>query len=257
MNSTLLKNRLANEAYHRRPELSSSQISMFIDDRVAWYYTHKVKQWPKPKTIKAMEFGTQVHEMLEAGGPDKSLFVEVPREVLNKDGHKKGKAWLQFKDAHPGAFFFNPGERCPILEIWENVNQNKIGVHLVEQERKEREVFWTDPATGIECKAKIDVDSDAPYRCIADWKTTRSIHPRAFQSDCHRMHYPERLALYRRGMQSETGEILPVLAFAIENTGSYRVQPSAFDIEAEMDKPCVTIDAPRWSSFDSEYEVQQ
>ena len=221
-----------------------------------------------------MAFGTQVHEMLEAGGPDKSLFVEIPTEVLNDDGHKKGKAWTEFAKAHPGAFFFKKGERCSMVEIWENVNKNKIGKHLVEQERKEVELYWTDEATGIECRAKLDVDSDAPYQCIADWKTTRSIEKRSFKSDCCRMNYAERLAFYRRGMAAKTGLWLPVIAFAIESEGSHRVQPfqfsedwlvaaderlsevleemAAFDIEKEMNKEKVVLEIPYWLQTEQE-----
>ena len=87
--------REANQDYHSRPELSSTQVAKFMDDPIAFYEIHITGERSESPT-DAMKFGTSVHEMIELGGPDKMPIVVIPREVLNKDGHKRGKAWTQW-----------------------------------------------------------------------------------------------------------------------------------------------------------------
>lgn len=270
--STLIESREKNEEYHQRPELSSTQMAMFIDDPVAFHFIHQVGTWPKPEPTEAMKFGTSVHEMIELGGPDKMPIVVIPREVLNKDGHRRGKAWTNFKEDNPDALFFKEGERIPWFEIWNNLNANENCKRWIECERKEEEFYWQDKVSGLHCRAKLDVVSDLP---IVDWKTSRHVDPRGFQAACYQMHYPERLCFYRRGFEAKYGTRPPAVAVAIENKGSYRVQPfeiseqwleqadetlsrvldsiAALDIESELNKPIIEVSAPKWAKFDSEY----
>ena len=128
----------------------------------------------------------------------------------------------------------------------------------------------------LQCRAKLDVvDANA----IVDWKTTRSVDPRGFQSACHTMHYAERLSFYRRGYEQKYGERPPCVAVAIENSGSYRVQPyeiseswlskadnnlsrvldqiANFDVEAERNQPIIELSEPKYARFDDEFQLDQ
>lgn len=275
---SLQQSRAANELYQSRQELSSSQIGNFIDDPVTWYHVHSKGDWPKPEPTDAMKFGTAIHEMLELGGPEAFSIVEIPDHVLSSQGHKRGKAWTNFKESFPeDTFFHRAGEIVPLLEIWANVQANEMCCRFLDSEKKEVELFWKDEASGISSRAKIDVLVDTPCPIIVDWKTSRDISPRGFQSACHSLHYAERMAFYRRGVRDQLGLDPAVVAVAIENKGSFRVQPfqlsndwidaaderltgildriANFEIDAELDREIIEIDAPRYAKFDSEYEV--
>jgi len=182
--------RAANLTYHDRTELSSTQVAKFMDDPIAFYEMHVTGERKREAPTEAMKFGTSVHEMIELGGPDKMPIAVIPREVLNKDGHKRGKAWTQWKAEQPDdALLYKEGEAIPWTKIWVSLLANEECVPWLASDRKEEEFYWQDSASGLQCRAKLDV-VDASK--IVDWKTTRSVDPRGFQSACHSMHYAER-----------------------------------------------------------------
>ena len=266
--------------YHDRPELSSSQIAAFMQDPVFWWKVHREASLPKPVANDSMQFGTDVHSMIEDGGPDLSKFVAIPHHVLNKDGHKKGKAWTDFKSSHPDdVIFFKDTELHPahgLIQIWSNLNANRRTARWISLPKKETVITWHDDESGFDCRAMIDV-IDEQHDCVIDWKTTRDIRARKFQSACYSMHYDIRLAFYRRGLRANNMGDMHIVAVAIENTQSYRVQPfhlssewidsaddrlsvvleniKSFNIKDELDKDIIELDAPRWATYDQEYEV--
>ena len=272
MSVALQTAREANQGYHDRPELSSTQVAKFMDDPIAFYEMHVTGERNREAPTDAMKFGTSVHEMIELGGPDKMPIVVIPREVLNKDGHKRGKAWTQWKAEQPDdALMFREGEVIPWNKIWANLLANDVCNGCIGSERKEEEFYWQDVASGLHCRAKLDV---VKLSVIVDWKTCRSVDKRAFQSACHSLHYAERLSFYRRGYEEIYGERPACVAVAIENNGSYRVQPyriseswlakaddnlsrvldriANFDFEAERNKPITELDEPGYARFDEQ-----
>ena len=276
MSTELEAARVANLAYHDRPELSSTQVAKFMDDPIAFYEIHVTGERSESPT-DAMKFGTSVHEMIELGGPDKMPIAVIPREVLNKDGHKRGKAWTQWKAEQPDdALLYKEGEDIPWNKIWSNLVANDKCVPWLVADRKEEEFYWQDSASGLQCRAKLDV---IDVSAIVDWKTTCSVDPRGFQSACHSMHYAERLSFYRRGYEQKYGERPPCVAVAIENSGSYRVQPyeiseswlskaddnlsrvldqiANFDIQSERNQPIIELSEPKYARFDDEFQLDR
>lgn len=231
MSQKLLESKAANAAYHARPELSSTQIGKYLDDAVKWYRTYVSKEISKDAPTPAMTFGTEVHEMLETGRYSPKEYVQIPVDVLGKGNRKAGKKWADFESSHPpGTLFAKPGEATPVdelKEVWANVTANTDCCYWLNEGEKEREFYWTDEATGIKCRCKLDVWLAADLE-IVDWKTTKAGSRYAFKRECYQRNYFERLAFYRRGVAANLGidrEQLSISVGAIENNGSYRVTP--------------------------------
>lgn len=262
--------------YHSRFELSSTQIAAFLEDRIKWHHQHQVRDWPKDEPTAAMRFGFAIHKMLEIGtGPD-SIAVDIPRDVLNADGHCRGNAWTAFKACFSdGVQFIKPGELNPYKLIWESLMACEFTRTAIEQGTKEQELFWTDSETGIQCRMRADVIM--PWYFL-DWKTTASLDIRAMQSDFYRRHYDIRLAFYRRGLVANGHTDLKVVIGAIHNKPGFGVLPielspqwmeqadarltktlldiSTFDILDEANPEPIMLSAPNWARYDAEYELE-
>lgn len=260
--------------YHSRNELSSSQIADFLQDPIKWYHVHQLRDWPRDEPTKAMRFGTDVHRMIELGGPEALKIYEVPRDVLNKDGHRKGKPYTEWAASLPaGATILPSGELNPFQIIWDNMRANPFVAAAIEQGEAEKEIFWTDSETGIRCRMKAD---KVFHQCFLDWKTTTSISPMAFQSEIYRRFYDIRLAFYRRGIKAHTGKSMRVLVVAIQNSPGhgcrvFELSPewleeadarlsraleciANFDIDLELRSDPVLLSAPRWARYQNEFD---
>lgn len=264
--------------YHDRPEHSSSQIADFMDDPIAWWHIHKAKEWPKKPPTPQMKYGTDVHRMIELGGPDKIVRM-IPESVLNSQGHCKGKAWTDWKHVqlseNPYLTFLKPGELNPFQITWEHLQANRFARESIEQGQLEIKHYWTDPNSGLKCR--MMVDCLRPHVCV-DWKSTRSTNIRDFQNDAFARHYDVRLAFYQRGIADLTGETIPVSTVAFRNQPGYDVRPihlsdkwildaqdvlsrtleqiASFEIGNYLDRPVVELDAPRYANFIHEYELE-
>lgn len=210
--------------YFDRPELSSSQVAAYLTDPIRWYHEHVAKDWLPESPTEAMKFGTIVHSMIEAGSCD-SVVKRIPRSVLNKDGHRKGKSWLAWKRANPAQFYIGPNEANPFTTVWEHLTANSWCRNLIENGSKEVIHIWNDPDLGP-CRCKFDVilSMDMP-----DWKTTNRKTDKGFTNEIGERFYDVRLSLYRRGFADLFGVKPKTYPVAIQNSGSYSVTPYRLD----------------------------
>jgi len=217
----------ANATYHASEGLSSSEIAAYENDPAEWYHWYVLRDWQRPQT-KAMKLGTGVHDMIETsmplmvamGGWD-MLVREIPREVLNADGHCKGSAWTNWKEENPAEVYFKPGEPNPLRLVWDNLMACSFTRGLLAQSRKEVPHHWIEEGAG-HCKVKFDAVMP-PVFC--DWKTTCKKTQREFELDIVRRSYDLRLAFYRWGYRDLFGEEPDVSIVAINTSGGYKVTP--------------------------------
>lgn len=205
--------------YHARPELSSSEIGMFLSDPIEWYHTYVLRTWKNVPTA-AMQFGTNVHRMMELQDYS-TLCRDIPAEVLNDDGHCKGKAWLAWKDANPAAEYVKPGEVNALKLIWENVTANAWIMEQLQNGKAEEPFFWEDEDFG-DCRMKTDL-VNGPF--LIDWKTTSATTTWKFTREVVERHYDVRLAFYRRGFRHRFGMEPVVHVVAIQTSGGMQVTP--------------------------------
>jgi hypothetical protein len=175
-----------------------------------------------------MKLGTGVHDMIEyslplmvaLGGWD-ALVREIPRDVLNADGHCKGKAYTDWAKANPAEIYFKPWEQNPLRTVWDNLMANAATREYIEKSRKEVAHFWLDEDFG-RCKCKFDA---LLVPTFVDWKTTCKKTKFAFEKEVVDRAYDLRLAFYRRGYRSLFDSEPDVFIVAINTNGGYKVTP--------------------------------
>lgn len=213
------------EDYHAHDSVSSSSLADFAEDPLLWHY-RRTGLLPRKSTTSAMAFGTQVHEALEKGVD--AVCVTVPHYALNKDGHRRGKAYTEWLSEQPeGATILKEGEPNPFEFIKLHIDACPSMRPFLETPEAELSIFFQ--AFGVDARCRIDAISK--HGVIGDWKTTRTITEYGFRREMAKMKYPLRLALYQLGVEAYTGEVLPVVCNAIENKPPYFVR--SFEIDPE------------------------
>lgn len=213
----------SNAEYHARPELSSSQLAAFILDPIDFHHTHIACDWPRPEPSPAMQFGTQVHELIETGQPPH--IVRIPDEVLTSNGQKRGKAFDAWKaEQPPGATLLKSTEIDWREPLWQHLRANSFTSRWLDCPQKEVSFVWTHEPTGIECRCRLDL-LDEEWGLVVDWKTAADVSHRGFSQAAMRHLYHIRLAFYQQGFRELTGDTLNIVTVAIKNSRSWQVVP--------------------------------
>lgn len=154
--------------YHAHPALSSTGARQLLTAPAlfAWSQSH-----PTPH-VKAFDAGSAVHARVLGTGWQT---VEIPEEVLSKSGTvgtDAARAFIAESRAN-NLIPLKAHELAEVNAIAESVLSHKTARMLLEQEgHAEASVFGTDPATGVECRARFDKLPTGPGRRIAvDLKT--------------------------------------------------------------------------------------
>lgn len=185
---------LPEERYHEHPALSSTGARRLLPPSTPAQFDWERRNPTEP--TEAMVEGKAVHRLLLGTGSDieladypdfRSAEARAWRDDVKADGRvpmlKNGNQWATVQamrdslHAHP-AFrnLFNP-------------NRGDSEVSL----------FWTDPETGIDCRARFDFlphAVDGRRLVIPDLKKSEDVDPAGFARHCARYGYPQQAAWY-------------------------------------------------------------
>jgi hypothetical protein len=139
---------------------------------------------------------------------------------LSWDGPRRGKEWQTFL-ATGGADYLLPSEAERIRAIAAAVRADPWAGPLVTGGKAEHVLRWTDAATGIECKARLDYLRPGT---LADLKTCRDASPSGFGRAAARMHYHAQSAMYADGALAVTGQFPIPFLIAVEAEPPHVVQ---------------------------------
>lgn len=267
-----------NEQYHAGEGISNSMLSTFNESPSLFAALHIHKTLPKPESTPDQKLGTLLHELVLEG--EFKSAVAIPREVLNKDGHRKGKPWTDWAAEHEGQVFLSDSERSDLLAMADAINDHQSARELLfSNGESEVSLRMRCPETDLMLRCKLDRFS--PGRFMADLKTTRDPSPRAFASSCESFGYHRQQAFYSRLAGSLCGCDMPFFFVAIGKTKPYRVEvyqledDFAADGEAEvasllkrLEACCVSdhwqfdhfgsvlkLPKPRYMKYQSEWET--
>jgi exodeoxyribonuclease VIII len=179
-------------------------------DRSPLHYLH-ARENNVPET-DPMRLGRAVHTLVLE--PD--LF-DVQYTVWTK--RRQGKEWDAFEAENTGRTILTAEQNTRAHGIAASILRHPIAREYLSIGRAERSMIWTDPVTGLKCKARADFLSP---RAVVDLKTYADLSPRAFESATFRMGYMHQLSHYRNG------------AMALD---LYAVEPDAVIIGAESKAP--------------------
>lgn len=187
------------------------------------HYRHAVTT-REDRDTAAMQIGRITH--LAIFEPER-----FDREIAIWDGgQRRGKAWDAFREEHEGKELVRRQDVDSVLRLAESIRSHPdVAAHLAQGE-PEVTALWTDPATGVECKARLDWI--AATGVILDLKTTRDAFSDSFERDAYRLQYHVQAAFYSDAVRALTGADMPFVIIAAENTAPYVVQPYILTEEA-------------------------
>ena len=190
--------------YWRRPGMNWSALH-HMDTSPLKFRDEQIDPSPPSAT---MTLGSAIHcAVLE---PHK-----FEAEYAMFDGRRGTGAFAEWQDKHPGAIALKPDEweQCmDAAEAVQRLGQGRDARRLMSRARFEASLFWTDPATGIRCKARPDIlrmtretDGRLGVYDLADVKTTTTVDARKFGRLSADMLYHGKMAFAARGVEAVFG----------------------------------------------------
>ena len=189
---------MSNEDYHRQHDYISHSGMVHLLRSLAHFHAYRT-QTPVAKTTPNM--GTCTHTAILE--PER-----FAKEFVVYSGRRAGKTWDAFAQKHSDSTILNEAEFARIngiLTSLANFSEFPLQQILTEATR-EKSVFWTDEATGVQCRVRPDA-----YNAFAayDLKTIDDARPDNVIRHVMRMDYDLQAAMYTEGLRALTGKVLP------------------------------------------------
>lgn len=143
--------------------------------------------------------------------------------VIWTGGRRAGKAWDDFVAEHEGLTIVKPEEIDQAVAMADAVKRHPLAQPYLIGGLFEQPITWTDPDTGLQCKARPD--SMQPHRkTLVDLKSAVSIEGRRFGNAAARYGYHCQLAHYANGIERALGwRPEHVKLIAVEKTAPHDV----------------------------------
>lgn len=139
------------------------------------------------------------------------------------DGDRRGKVWTEFKELHAGQTILKANEAEDAIAMANAVRVHPLVAPYLVGGEFERSVFWTDPVTGLPCKARQDWVKPSA-KLLVDLKTCNTIDAFRFGRIAARMGYHCQMGHYANGCLHGLGwEPEKVAIVAVESAAPYDV----------------------------------
>lgn len=168
------------------------------------------KSRARPRDSDALRMGRAIHTyVLEPGNAN----------VVQFDGRRFGKSWDEFKAAHNGAVILKPDDLQEVAAMHDSVAMHPHA-----------RSWLVDGAGEITCQFNLD---GIPFKARVDWlssdgvlvelKTTRDVHPRAFEREYARRLYHAQAALYWMGLRACGVDVAGARCIAVDKNAPHEV----------------------------------
>jgi hypothetical protein len=186
-----------NDAYHRRPEFSSSDIKYMLDSPMHFDRMVNKKDSVKRSANDVLDLGLCSHECFLL--KDTSQFVAIPAGIDRRT--KDGKAaYEDFLKSNEGKRIVSRDMYENVMSMYEVISRNAQACSFLEGSTMERGALYQDNKTGLKCKFRPDIiNLDRGF--IADYKTAASAAPHEFSKAVARYNYHLSAAHYLEGAQ--------------------------------------------------------
>ena len=185
------------------------------------HYQHALKH--KERKTAYIEGGAIHTLVLE---PDEFNARYALCEVKRDERHKAYQAWME---EHPEQEPLTVKEWNHAHGAAEAVMQHPVARGIMSGGRREEPLEWTDPDTGLLCRARTDYITPS---YVAELKSAQDPEPRNFTRDCARYMYHGQLGMYQTGattLRKIDGKEMPyIVAVAKEppyDVACYRMKP--------------------------------
>jgi exodeoxyribonuclease VIII len=148
--------------------------------------------------------------------------------VVFPGARRAGKEWDAFAAANRDKTILKLDEYAACLSMRDAVRSHPVARDLLAQGQAEQTITWTDPETGLDCKARADWLGAIAFD---DVKTTGDIDATRFGALATRMGYPMQMAFYREGLL-QNGLDLDAKIIAVEADEPFDVAVFSVDDDA-------------------------
>ena len=208
---------LANEEYHARPELSSSDGKAVDQKSVRhWWLNKGIHKKPTPSMI----IGTAAHEF---------VFEPEANTIIRGGADRRGNQWkeAQAEADAAGKLLLTSGDYDHAMEMANAVRNHGPAMDLLDADdaMSEFSVFNQDPDTGLHLRCRPDWYSPSKKRLI-DLKTTLNASPQrgGFEKQFFALSYPLQCAWYEQVLYNEGMPVDEIIFICVENEFPYCVQ---------------------------------
>jgi len=203
------------DAYCQLDAVNASSLKAAAVSPLHYHYglTHE-----RPDTA-AMAKGRAIHcATLE---PD-----EFPRRYTVWKDARRGKDWQAFSDAatDAGLEILTQAEYDDVLATRDAVRAHPVAACYIDVGNAEETITWTDDATGLPCKARLDFRVPLMRAVVVDLKTSRDIGDRAFGRQTHDLLYYMSAAHYLNGCRAVYGRDHEFIFIAVESNPPHDVR---------------------------------
>lgn len=153
---------------------------------------------------------------------------------------RAGKEWAAFCEQHPNQTILKLAEYETCLAMRDAVRSHPVaGPMLTPPGEAEKVLTWTDEATGLACKARLDW-----WRVglLADLKTAADIDRHRFSANAYRLGYFMQLAFYRAGLIANGLDAPAPAIIAVEASAPHDVAVFPIDDDALYAGECEVAD---------------
>lgn len=155
------------------------------------------------------------------------------RYAVGPDVSRATKAWKEFEASLPaGVIGIKPDQYDTAMRQREQVMQLPDVAEALATGWPEVSAFWTDPATGVQCRCRPDwvhpVDDDAVI--LLDLKTYSDASPADFARQVARKRYHVQAAYYSDGFTAASGKrVLAFIFVCVESEWPYAASATMLD----------------------------
>jgi len=212
--------------YHARPEQSNSKLKVMIESPRTYHAQFVAKTMSGPSN-GSMSIGDMLHARLLEPARYASDFVVPPREVLNEDGHRKGKKWTEWRDAHKDVTVLLLEEAKQIDRMASAVEAHSgAKCYLDMPGQNEVKIAWE--CEGVPVRSMLDRLCE---NWIVDIKTTCAFGRFKFGREAAKFRYFQQAAFYKSAAKALDGRDRDFAIIVVENKAPFRVAICEFDAD--------------------------
>jgi hypothetical protein len=183
-------------------------LNKFLDSGRAYhgYYVAEPKR-PQPPPTEDMQFGTLIHAALFEPDTLPNLCARVPADVLNKDGHRKGKPYTDWLEGIPETATVLADEKWDALQECVAAVRQEIGKYMDDADAVTEQVIrWTDSDSGLKCRMKLDLAIEfEDMVAVWDVKSSRAANWDSFRKTAEDLKYWLQFDHYTAGVSQHFG----------------------------------------------------
>ena len=209
---------LSIEQYHADAHaVSKSQLDDLDRSPAIFYAKNRDPMRPaRPKPTAAMNTGNLAHcAILEPEHFD-------DRYIVGPDVDKRTKEWKEFA-ASTVKTIITPADTEQVFAMAQSLKKITPVANMMASGEAEVSAYWTDPATGVQCRCRPDwVSNFSGEVFLLDVKTCADASPEGFAKAVVNWSYAKQAAFYSDGYAAASGRRVNGFIFAaVEKTWPY------------------------------------